>query len=211
MLTIVVYFQTLNNIWFCIWKAKLLMNIAIWYFIPILYSCPHRLLSDGNEYCWTAGGTPLSVFMSHLCSIKIPLFSSLGNGCCECFCCFFSSSGVSQYTSDSSRTGLLPGTISQKPHAFRILHLEVLVLFSPIQCCQHGWCACEEVTQSLFPKLLSEPWSGKKWACKTREWSSVVLKIKHLQMHHSQTVWMHEDPKAWKSASLHNVAASAYK
>lgn len=50
MLTIVVYFQTLNNIRFCIWKAKLLMNIAIWYFIPILYSCPHRLLSDGNEY-----------------------------------------------------------------------------------------------------------------------------------------------------------------
>lgn len=89
MLTIVVYFQTLNNIQFCIWKAKLLMNIAIWYFIPILYGCPHRLLSDGNEYCWTAGGTPLSVFMSHLCSIKIPLFSSLGNGCCECFCCFF--------------------------------------------------------------------------------------------------------------------------
>lgn len=40
MLTIVVYFQTSNNIRFCIWKAKLLMNIAIWYFIPILYSCP---------------------------------------------------------------------------------------------------------------------------------------------------------------------------
>lgn len=153
MLTIVVYFQTLNNIWFCIWKAKLLMNIAIWYFIPILYSCRHRLLSDGNEYCWTAGGTPLSVFMSHLCSIKIPLFSSLGIGCCESFCPFFSS-GVSQCTSDSSSPGLLPRTTSQKPHAFGILHLEVLVLLSPIRCCQDGCCACEEMTHRLFPKAF---------------------------------------------------------
>ena len=149
MLTIVVYFQTLNNIQFCIWKAKLLINRAFWYFIPILYSCPHRLLSDGNEYCWTAGGTPLSMFMSHLCSIKTPLFSSLGNGCCECFCCFFSSSGVSRCTSDSSRTGVLPGTISQQPHAFYVWK---------------SWCC--------FPRTLLSVW----WLCRWRSDTEAVPK-----------------------------------
>lgn len=154
MLTTVVYFQTLNNIWFCIWKTKLLMNIAIWYFIPILYSCPHRLLSDGNDYCWTAGGTPLSVFMSHLCSIKIPLFSSLGNGCCECFCCFFSSSGVSQCTSDSNRTELLQRTISQKPHVWDFTVWKPWWCLHTYTAVSYGCCACEEVTWSLFPRTL---------------------------------------------------------
>lgn len=154
MLTTVVYFQTLNNIRFCIWKAKLLMNIAIWYFIPILYSCPHRLLSDGKEYCWTAGGTLWSVSMSHLCSIKIPLFSSLDNGCCECFCSSFSCSGVSRCTSDSSRTvGAPPRSISQKLPVFSVSHRELLVLFLPTHCCQYGHCASDKVTWRLFPKI----------------------------------------------------------
>lgn len=65
--------------------------------------------------------------MSHLCSIKMPLFSSLGDGCCECFCCSFSCSGVSPCASDS-RTGLFQGNISQNPPVFGVSHLEDLVL-----------------------------------------------------------------------------------
>lgn len=154
MLTIVVYFQTLNNIQFCIWKAKLLMNIAIWYFIPILYSCPHRLLSDGNEYCWTAGGTPLSVFMSHLCSIKIPLFSSLGNGCCECFCCFFLLFRYfSMYFRQQQDWGSLKNHLPETTRVWDFTSGYPAAVF-PVRCCQYGCCAWEEVTRRLFPKTF---------------------------------------------------------
>jgi len=38
-----------------------------------------------------------------------------------------------------------------------------------------------------------------------------VLKIKHLQMYVSQSVWVHEDPKTRELALLHNIAASTDK
>lgn len=60
-------------------------------------------------------------------------------------------------------------------------------------------------------KPSSECWSAIKWAHKTWEWSSMVLKIKHLQVHHSQRVWMQEDLKGWKLAPLYSITASAYK
>lgn len=43
---------------------------------------------------------------------------------------------------------------SPRNHMFRILHLEVLVLFSHIHCYQHACCAHEEVIWSWFPKTL---------------------------------------------------------
>lgn len=60
-------------------------------------------------------------------------------------------------------------------------------------------------------KPFSECWSAIKWAHKTWEWSSMTLKIKHLQAHHSQRVWMQEDPKRLEACSIISITASAYK
>lgn len=63
--------------------------------------------------------------MSHLCSIKIPLFSSLGDGCCVFV---VPSAQVFLRVLQTAEWGLSQGNISQKLPVFSVSHLKDLVL-----------------------------------------------------------------------------------